>query len=91
MYTLHLRASTHQVSGSVWNDTLVLRCIALLRPGLHHTGRLVKREEQEIDGQLYVYLAYPSETITRSGYNIKRKHFGVIAVKKVCVCVCVCE
>jgi len=44
--------------------------------------RLVKREEQEIDGQTYVYLAYPSETITRSGYNIKRKHFGVIAVKK---------
>ncbi len=32
--------------------------------------------------QTYIYIAFPSETITRSGYAIKRKHFAVVAVNK---------
>ncbi len=32
--------------------------------------------------QRYIYMAFPSETLTRSGYNIKRKHFAVVAVKR---------
>jgi hypothetical protein len=44
--------------------------------------RLVKTEERTLDGQRYVYLRFPSETLTRSGYAIKRKHFGVVTVRK---------
>jgi hypothetical protein len=29
-----------------------------------------------------LYLEFPSETITRSGYNIRRKNFAAAAVKR---------
>lgn len=32
--------------------------------------------------QEYLYMQFPSETTTRSGYNIKRKHFVVAALKR---------
>jgi len=32
--------------------------------------------------QEYLYLEFPSETTTRSGYNIKRKNFVVAGVKR---------
>jgi hypothetical protein len=32
--------------------------------------------------QEYLYLEFPSETTTRSGYNIKRKNFVVAALKR---------
>lgn len=32
--------------------------------------------------QVYTYVNFPSETITRSGYQIRRKNFGVTATKK---------
>jgi hypothetical protein len=32
--------------------------------------------------QRYTYIRFPSETVTRSGYQIKRKNFAVAAIKK---------
>ena len=32
--------------------------------------------------QEYTYLAFPSETITRSGYQIRRRNFAVAATKR---------
>lgn len=32
--------------------------------------------------QIYTYVNFPSETITRSGYQIRRKSFGVVAKRK---------
>lgn len=29
-----------------------------------------------------MYLSFPSETVTRSGYNIRRRNYGVAAVDK---------
>ena len=31
--------------------------------------------------QAYIYFAFPSETLTRSGYNIRRKNLGVVAAR----------
>lgn len=44
--------------------------------------RSVKSEERDIDGKRYTYLYFPSETITRSGYQVKRKNFAVAAEKR---------
>ncbi|KAK9793742.1 hypothetical protein WJX73_008240 [Symbiochloris irregularis] len=41
----------------------------------------IKSNQETIDGQGYLYLAYPSETVTRSGYQIQRKNFTVAAVR----------
>jgi hypothetical protein len=32
--------------------------------------------------QEMLYLEFPSETLTRSGYNIRRKNFAAAAVKR---------
>jgi hypothetical protein len=32
--------------------------------------------------QKILYLEFPSETITRSGYNIRRRNFAAAAVKR---------
>lgn len=39
--------------------------------------------------QTYMYLRFPSETITRSGYQIKRKNYAVVATQKGMVYGCV--
>jgi PsbP len=41
----------------------------------------VKVEEVELDGKKYTYLQFPSETLTNSGYNIKRRNFAVAATR----------
>ena len=41
----------------------------------------VKVERREIDGLPYTYLAFPSDTLTNSGYNVRRKNL-VAAVEK---------
>ncbi|KAF6266284.1 hypothetical protein COO60DRAFT_1474231 [Scenedesmus sp. NREL 46B-D3] len=43
--------------------------------------RLVQARTQQMDGQEMLYLEFPSETVTRSGYNIRRKNFAAAAVK----------
>lgn len=48
----------------------------------------VVTESEEINGQKYLYLRFPSETITRSGYQIKRKHYAVAAIMKGTVYCC---
>jgi PsbP len=42
----------------------------------------IKTESRKIDGQEYIEIAFPSETITRSGYQIRRKNIGVISLKE---------
>lgn len=44
-------------------------------------ARAVKVEEVHLDGRTYTYLQFPSETITNSGYNIKRRNFAVACAK----------
>ena len=43
--------------------------------------RRVKSEAGEIAGQRYMYITFPSETITRSGYQIRRRNFAVAAAR----------
>ena len=38
--------------------------------------------------QTYLYMRFPSETITRSGYQIRRKHYAVAATVKGTVYCC---
>ncbi|KAL3137046.1 hypothetical protein ABBQ32_006631 [Trebouxia sp. C0010 RCD-2024] len=45
--------------------------------------------EEQIAGQTYMYMRFPSETITRSGYQIKRKNLAVAATVKGTVYCCV--
>eukprot|EP00873_Tetraselmis_striata_P043990 jgi/Tetstr1/464254/TSEL_009059.t1 len=41
--------------------------------------RLIKTVSQaEHDGRIYFYLEFPSSTITRSGYSVKRKNFAAV-------------
>ncbi|KAK9822672.1 hypothetical protein WJX81_007150 [Elliptochloris bilobata] len=47
--------------------------------------RRIKVSDSEIDGQRYTYITFPSETITRSGYQIKRKNFAVAAARRGCL------
>ena len=44
--------------------------------------RLVKRRAAEVDGQEYLYLEFPSETVTRSGYQVQRANLVAAAVRK---------
>lgn len=32
--------------------------------------------------QKYTYITFPSETITRSGYQVKRKNYAVVAARR---------
>jgi len=43
--------------------------------------RRIKSEAGEIGGEHYMYITFPSETITRSGYQIRRKNFAVAAAR----------
>eukprot|EP00192_Tetraselmis_astigmatica_P018775 CAMPEP_0117654350 /NCGR_PEP_ID=MMETSP0804-20121206/3697_1 /TAXON_ID=1074897 /ORGANISM="Tetraselmis astigmatica, Strain CCMP880" /LENGTH=261 /DNA_ID=CAMNT_0005460625 /DNA_START=28 /DNA_END=813 /DNA_ORIENTATION=- len=44
--------------------------------------RMIKAQESEgPDGKRYLYLEFPSSTITRSGYSIKRRNFAAVAVE----------
>lgn len=38
-------------------------------------------ESQGADGRRYLYLEFPSSTITRSGYSIKRKNFAAVSLE----------
>ena len=38
--------------------------------------------------QVYLYMRFPSETITRSGYQIKRKHLAVASTRNGTVYAC---
>ncbi|GIL87215.1 hypothetical protein Vretimale_14315 [Volvox reticuliferus] len=42
----------------------------------------IKSKTEQIDGKEYTYLEFPSETVTRSGYQIRRKNFAVATVKR---------
>lgn len=42
----------------------------------------VRSETLTIDGVDYTYLAFTSQTTTRSGYDIRRKNFAVAAVRR---------
>ncbi|KXZ52290.1 hypothetical protein GPECTOR_10g922 [Gonium pectorale] len=42
----------------------------------------VKTRTEQVDGKEYLYLEFPSETVTRSGYQIRRKNFAVATVKR---------
>ena len=41
--------------------------------------RSVKSEVREVDGFQYTFIAFTSETTTRSGYDVRRKHVAVAA------------
>ncbi|CAL8468118.1 g7657 [Coccomyxa elongata] len=43
--------------------------------------RRIKTDARDIDGMRYTYIRFPSETVTRSGYQIRRKNFAVAAAK----------
>ncbi|KAG2500301.1 hypothetical protein HYH03_001879 [Edaphochlamys debaryana] len=42
----------------------------------------VKSRTAELDGREYTYLEFSSDTITRSGYNVRRRNFAAACVKK---------
>ncbi|KAL4436868.1 hypothetical protein ABPG75_004007 [Micractinium tetrahymenae] len=42
----------------------------------------IKTEQREVDGKLYTYIAFPSETVTRSGYQVRRKNLAVVAARR---------
>jgi len=44
--------------------------------------RSVKSEVREVDGFQYTFIAFTSETTTRSGYDVRRKHVAVAAEKR---------
>eukprot|EP00887_Chlorella_sp_A99_P008062 scaffold12.g8062.t1 len=54
---------------------------ALVNPGGEKDPE-VKTSVEEIDGMVYVYLAFPSSTTTRSGYDIRRKNYAVATVRR---------
>lgn len=45
-------------------------------------GSIKSEIKEQEDGVTYVYIAYPSSTTTRSGYDVKRKNSAVAAVKR---------
>eukprot|EP01023_Acetabularia_acetabulum_P030349 TRINITY_DN28562_c0_g1_i2.p1 TRINITY_DN28562_c0_g1~~TRINITY_DN28562_c0_g1_i2.p1 ORF type:complete len:371 (+),score=24.16 TRINITY_DN28562_c0_g1_i2:150-1115(+) len=44
--------------------------------------KLVRSQTQNLENQDYLYLQFPSETITRSGYQVRRKNFAVATIKR---------
>eukprot|EP01025_Chloroclados_australasicus_P066189 TRINITY_DN9071_c0_g2_i2.p1 TRINITY_DN9071_c0_g2~~TRINITY_DN9071_c0_g2_i2.p1 ORF type:complete len:296 (-),score=5.11 TRINITY_DN9071_c0_g2_i2:252-1109(-) len=44
--------------------------------------QLIKSKIGTIEKQDYIYLTFPSETITRSGYQVRRKNFAVATIKR---------
>lgn len=71
----------------VAESELVMQVVATaVSPGSAPTDKLtlpsersVKVEQVELDGRRYTYLQFPSETLTNSGYYIKRRNFAVAA------------
>lgn len=49
---------------------------------LYHFCLQAKPSYQVVILQSYTYVDFPSETVTRSGYQINQKNFGVAAKKK---------
>lgn len=45
------------------------------------SDRLIKVGKQMLEGTEYLYLQFPSETITRSGYQIRRRNYAVVTEK----------
>jgi len=41
----------------------------------------IKSSQVVLDGQQYVYVQFPSTTVTSSGYDVRRRNFGVAAVR----------
>ncbi|EFJ53101.1 hypothetical protein VOLCADRAFT_127349 [Volvox carteri f. nagariensis] len=41
----------------------------------------VKSRTELVDGKEYTYLEFPSETVTRSGYQVRRRNFAAAVVK----------
>ncbi|CAG9464221.1 unnamed protein product [Pedinophyceae sp. YPF-701] len=88
------RASVEVVEGvprDASDDVLIARAVrALITPdGSNKTSNLVppapekiKSETLDLDGTHYVYMAFPSELVTSSGYNVRRKNLAVAAVKR---------
>ncbi|DBB13650.1 TPA: hypothetical protein ACH3X3_000672 [Trebouxia sp. C0006] len=52
------------------------------------SNKNVVTASEDIGGQTYLYIRFPSETITRSGYQVKRKHYAVAAAIKGTVYCC---
>lgn len=52
------------------------------------SNKNVVTASEDVGGQTYLYMRFPSETITRSGYQIKRKHYAVAATVKGTVYCC---
>lgn len=52
------------------------------------SDKQVATESENIGGQEYLYMRFPSETITRSGYQIKRKHLAVASTRNGIVYAC---
>ncbi|GFR42267.1 hypothetical protein Agub_g3164 [Astrephomene gubernaculifera] len=42
----------------------------------------IRSRTQLVDGQEYTYLQFASETLTRSGYQVRRRNFAVVAVRR---------
>lgn len=51
----------------------------------------IRSEARELGGKAYTYLAFPSETITRSGYQVRRRHVAVAATRRGSVYVLGCS
>ena len=51
----------------------------------------IKTEVREVDGTTYTLIAFPSETITRSGYQVRRKSLAVAAARRGSVYVLGCS
>lgn len=49
------------------------RCVTVLKQSARAVGCVPQR---------YTYITFPSETITRSGYQIRRKNFAVAAARR---------
>eukprot|EP01024_Parvocaulis_polyphysoides_P020923 TRINITY_DN19869_c0_g1_i1.p1 TRINITY_DN19869_c0_g1~~TRINITY_DN19869_c0_g1_i1.p1 ORF type:complete len:293 (+),score=27.89 TRINITY_DN19869_c0_g1_i1:45-881(+) len=44
--------------------------------------KLIRTKTENLEQQEYLYLQFPSETITRSGYQVRRKNFAVATIKR---------
>lgn len=45
-------------------------------------AKRIKMDQREIEGKVYTYLSFPSETTTRSGYQVRRKNRAVVACRR---------
>ncbi len=74
--------STHlvHVIGTPHPPGCCMASAASPRLTVKHLRSVVPRQPPYV--QEYTYVTFPSETITRSGYNIRRKNFAVACVKR---------